>query len=230
MNITVITGTPVKGITYRLKEIFLSDLRKQHKITEYVLPNDFPHFCIGCKRCFLEGEEFCPHHTSLLPIRNTILEADLLVFAYPVYVLRAPGQVKALLDHLAFQWMVHRPMQEMFSKRALIITQSIGAPNSAAQRDVRTSLHWLGISSVRSLGFRLMEGIVWEELSDKRREKITKKLQSVAEDYADNATGKKNLKHRLLFFMSKKVHENSLKKGIRSHDADYWQDRGWIRR
>jgi multimeric flavodoxin WrbA len=42
-------------------------------------------------------------------------DVDLIVFAYPVYALRAPGQVKALLDHFAVHWMVHRPKSEMFS-------------------------------------------------------------------------------------------------------------------
>ncbi|WP_207204781.1 NAD(P)H-dependent oxidoreductase [Miniphocaeibacter massiliensis] len=36
------------------------------------------------------------------PIWNKMLESDLIIFAYPVYVLRAPAQVKSLLDNLAY--------------------------------------------------------------------------------------------------------------------------------
>lgn len=42
-----------------------------------------------------------------MPVWNAVLAADLLVFAYPVYALRVPGQMKSLLDHFACHWMVH---------------------------------------------------------------------------------------------------------------------------
>ncbi len=48
MKITVINGTEKKGITYRLKEIFLDEFRKDSKITEFYLPKDCPDFCTGC--------------------------------------------------------------------------------------------------------------------------------------------------------------------------------------
>lgn len=87
-----------------------------------------------------------------------MLKADLLVFAAPVYALRTPGQMKALLDHFCCHWMVHRPDKAMFTKCAVILTNSIGASNREAQKDIATSLQWLGISDVRCLGFGLMEG------------------------------------------------------------------------
>ena len=119
MNIVVINGTDVKGCTYQIKEFFLEPLRKGNFITEFYLPKDFPHFCCGCKTCFLISEELCPHAERSMPIWNAILAADLLVFAYPVYVLRTPGQMKALLDHFGCHWMVHRPDRQMFNKRAV---------------------------------------------------------------------------------------------------------------
>ena len=41
MKITVITGTEKHGVTYRLKEIFLSEFKEKADITEYYLPKDF---------------------------------------------------------------------------------------------------------------------------------------------------------------------------------------------
>jgi multimeric flavodoxin WrbA len=151
MNIVVINGTEVKGCTYRIKESFLEPLRTAHRIREFYLPKDCPKFCCGCKTCFFKNERLCPHAEYTMPVWDAVLAADLLVFAYPVYVLRAPGQIKALLDHFACHWMVHRPDKKMFTKRAVILTQSIGAPNGSAQKDVATSLSWMGVSDIKKL-------------------------------------------------------------------------------
>ena len=59
MKITVINGTEKHGITYKLKEVFLDQLRNEAEITEFYLPRDCPNFCIGCTVCFLEDEQKC---------------------------------------------------------------------------------------------------------------------------------------------------------------------------
>ena len=59
MNITVINGTEKHGVTYQLKEIFLTVFRDKADITEYYLPKDCPNFCSGCVNCVLKGENTC---------------------------------------------------------------------------------------------------------------------------------------------------------------------------
>lgn len=54
MNITVINGTEKHGVTYRLKEMFLTEFRDEADITEYYLPKDCPNFCVGCLNCTLK--------------------------------------------------------------------------------------------------------------------------------------------------------------------------------
>ena len=230
MKIAVINGTEVKGCTYRLKESFLGELRAENEVREFTLPKDMPHFCCGCKVCFFKSEKLCPHGEFVLPIWNAMLEADLLVFAYPVYALRAPGQLKALLDHLTCHWMVHRPEEQMFQKRAVILTQSIGAPNGAAQKDVATSLMWLGVPNIKRLGFGLMEGVIWEELPEKRRLRIEEKCSRLARSYRGRKPAGKSLKVRTLFMMAKMMHQSLLKKeDSLSADNRHWLERGWIR-
>lgn len=230
MNIVVINGTEVKGCTYQIKETFLEPLRSAHTITEFYLPKDCPHFCCGCKVCFFKDERLCPHAEHTMPIWNAILAADLLVFAYPVYVLRTPGQVKALLDHFACHWMVHRPDRKMFTKRAVILTQSIGAPNASAQKDVATSLSWLGVSDVRALGFGLMEGVDWAGLSERRRNLIERKVKGLAANYLEFKPAQKSLKVRALFAISRMLHKKTLKNSeTPSADDQHWIDNGWIK-
>jgi len=194
LNIVVINGTEVKGCTYHIKEFFLSELKDNNKIEEFYLPRDMPHFCKGCKVCFFEDENLCPHASDTMPIWNSILSADLLVFATPVYALRIPGQLKALLDHFSCHWMVHRPNRAMFSKRAVILTNSIGAPNKAAQKDIITSLTWMGVSDIKSLGCGLMEGVIWHELSENGAGKSKRKLSKWQENTPSLSKGKRVLR------------------------------------
>lgn len=44
MKITVINGTEKHGVTYRLKEIFLSEFQGKADITEYYLPMTYNKF------------------------------------------------------------------------------------------------------------------------------------------------------------------------------------------
>lgn len=229
MNIVVINGTEVKGCTYHIKEFFLSELKDDNKIEEFYLPRDMPHFCKGCKVCFFEDENLCPHASDTMPIWNSILSADLLVFATPVYALRIPGQLKALLDHFSCHWMVHRPNRAMFSKRAVILTNSIGAPNKAAQKDIITSLTWMGVSDIKSLGCGLMEGVIWHELSEERRGKIEKKTIKMARKYTEPKQGKKGIKVKVLFQMCKAMRRGIIKKEDNpSADDLHWIKNGWL--
>lgn len=229
MNIVAINGTEVRGCTYQIKESYLSSLRENNQVVEFYLPRDMPHFCTGCKVCFFQDENLCPHASYTMPIWNSILAADLLVFATPVYALRIPGQMKALLDHFCCHWMVHRPEKAMFSKQAVVLTNSIGAPNRAAQKDLVTSLTWLGVSDVRCLGFGLMEGVIWDELSAKRRRKIENKTMKMVRKYKGLKPGKKGIKVRVFFKVCKMIHRGLLKKEPEpSADNLHWINNGWL--
>lgn len=140
MKITVINGTEKHGVTYRLKEIFLSEFKNKADITEYYLPRDCPDFCIGCTSCILKGETACKDADKISIIEKSLLEADLIIITSPAYVFHITGALKAFLDHFAYRWISHRPAPEMFTKRAVIITQCLGAGAKSAAKDIKHSL------------------------------------------------------------------------------------------
>lgn len=231
MKIAVITGTEVKGCTYHIKEAFLESLRQGNEITEFYLPRDLPHFCCGCKNCFLKSEQLCPHAKDTLPIWNAMLDAELLVFASPVYALRTTAQMKALLDHLCVHWMVHRPDDRMFYKKAVILTNAIGIFNGGAQKDIETSLQWLGVPDIKKLGIGLLEGVIWSELSEKRRERILTRTKQLAARYQNATPARKGFKTVFLFALSRRMHQTFAgKQETLSADDQYWVDKGWIKR
>lgn len=233
MKCVVINGTEQKGCTYMLKEIFLDEL-KPEQLSEFYLPKDAPDYCTGCKLCFMKGESLCPHHKKVAPIWQAMLEADLIVFAYPVYVLRTPGHVKSLLDHLGVHWCAHRPDPKMFNKTAAIITQSIGAPNNDAQKDVKTSLNWLGVPRVKKIGFGMMEGVIWNEISEKRRNRFESKIRYFARQFQDIKPAAMSLNTKFIFEMCRMMQNNLLNNTPKdkelSVDLKHWLEHGWIKR
>ena len=230
MKITVITGTPVKGITFHMKEMFLSHFGADAEITQFY-PKDIPEFCVGCKSCIMKDEALCPHHEKTGPIWQSILEADLLVFAYPVYAMRAPASIKSLLDHLCVHWLVHRPEEQIFSKTAVIITNSVGAPNGSAQKDVKTSLNWMGVSRVYTCGAGMMGDILWNSITPEHVKMLERKTTRLY----NRVSGLRPLKHMspkvsLLFFGCKQMHKMILKgEDVPSPDNQHYLDHGWIR-
>ena len=231
MKIVVINGTEKKGVTFKLKEMFLQQFRGNAEISEFYLPKDCPTFCAGCTTCFVKGEDKCRNSQHSKPIREAIENADLLVFTTPSYVMHTTGAMKTFLDHMAFRWMPHRPHPAMFSKRAVIVSQCLGAGAKSAAKDIKDSLSWWGISKIKIFTTRLMSDIVWDKLPQKKQSKITKKVTKLSNQFArinyEKAAHTK-LKTKLKFYMCRMIQKSIHKKQVESLDCKYWSEQGWL--
>ncbi len=230
MKITVINGTEKHGVTYRIKEIFLQNFQGAD-VVEFYLPKDCPSFCIGCTSCFMKGENNCKDFAYINKIEKSLIESDLIVMTSPAYVMHATGAMKSLLDHLGYRWMPHRPAPEMFGKRAVIITQCLGAGAKSTSKDIKHSLSWWGISKIGMFSGSLMSDIIWDKLSEKKRKKLTKKINKLAVrfskiNYAKPAhtTLITKIKFKFCRLIQKKVRKN----GVAGLDNEYWCNNGWI--
>ncbi len=231
MKITVINGTEKHGVTHHLKELFLEGFRGCAEITEFYLPKDCPVFCQGCARCILKGEHTCRDSRYVQAIIQALLRADLIVMTSPAYVMHVPGSMKAFLDHLAYLWMPHRPSPEMFGKRAVIITQCLGAGASSTAKDIKHSLSWWGISSIQVFSERLMGDIFWDRLTEEKRMQLTRKIRLLSEklariNYEEPAKTRPAAKMKFLFcrMMQKSLYEND----PQYLDGKYWAEHGWL--
>lgn len=231
MKITVINGTEKQGVTYRLKEIFLSQFKDKAEITEYYLPKDCPSFCVGCVNCVLKGEHTCKDADKIQIIEKSLLEADLIVMTSPVYVFHATGAMKALLDHFAYRWLPHRPIPEMFGKRAVIITQCLGQGAKTTAKDMKHSLSWWGISKIGVFKGALMSNMFWEKIPEKKKNQLTKNILKLAEkfgkiDYSKPAHT--NLITKIKFNFCRVMQKSLHKSDPEYLDGKYWADNGWL--
>ena len=229
----MINGTEKHGVTYKLKEFFLDGLREGAEIREFYLPKDCPNFCAGCTVCFLKDEHQCKDAQYIQEIEKAMLEADLLVFVSPAYVFHASGAMKTMPDHFGYRWMQHRPAREMFGKRAVIITQCLGAGAASSAKDIKDSLSWWGVSEIRVCKFRLMSDIHREKLPEKKRAAMEQKLHRAAKklrrtDYSKPA--RTGLMAKGKFMACRMIQKSVGKTKPESVDFLYWKSNGWTGR
>ncbi len=231
MKITVINGTEKHGVTYKLKESFLENFKTVAEITEYYLPKDCPSFCMGCTSCFMRGENTCKDYAFVSAIEKSLLEADLIVVTSPAYVMHATGALKALLDHFGYRWMPHRPAAEMFGKRAVVITQCLGAGAKSTAEDIKHSLSWWGISKIGVFTGALMSDILWEKIPEKKRKSLMKGINKLARKFAKiNYSKPAHTKFatKIKFAMCRLIQKQVQKSGKGGLDSEYWLANGWL--
>lgn len=231
MKITVINGTEKRGVTFKLKEIFLERFKTCAEITEYYLPKDCPDFCKGCTGCFLISERACKDFSYVQPIEESLSEADLIVITSPVYVMHVTGALKNLLDHFAYRCLAHRPAAETFGKRAVIITQCAGAGAKSAAKDIKHSLSWWGISKIGVFTSALLSDIVWDKLPEKRREKLTKKVYKLSRKFAKvdySKPARTSLTTKIRFTVCRILKKKFFKDFPDNADSTYWYNQGWF--
>ena len=79
-------------------------------------------------------------------------QAEVLIFTTPTYCLHASAPMKSFLDLTFTTWMVHRPKEYMFSKKAVIFSAAAGTGVKSAMKDIKTALTYWGIPEIHSFG------------------------------------------------------------------------------
>lgn len=225
MKVTIINGSPRKGNTYTLTQLFKQEMEACGEVTftEFYLPQDMPKFCTGCMACFYTGEQFCPHAEYTMPILTALLDADAIIFTSPVYVLQTTGAMKAFLDHYGFMFMIHRPNLSMFNKKAFVLSTTIGAGTKAVIKTITTSLQYWGVNRIYSSSFAMRAGD-WQTANPKRKANFESRLKKSARKFYNEVTsGKKHTPYlftRMMFAISRKMIKGYDEKT--SLDKQYW--------
>ena len=82
-----------------LAKSFVEGTKDAGNEVEYIsLKNKNIRFCIGCLACQTIGH--CVIKDDVADIMNSVLNADVIVWATPIYYYEMSGQMKALIDRL----------------------------------------------------------------------------------------------------------------------------------
>lgn len=232
MKICVVHGSQRKGNTEKTIEIVKEKLNAlgENEFVDFYLPKDLPSFCIGCYQCMDKGSyggEFCPHRQHTHPIIETMRTSDGIIITSPVYCMAESGQVKAFMDHLGCIYMSHRPMEEMFSKAAFVISTTAGGGTKHAIKPIERTLGFLGIPRIYKCGLTLWAKN-WDEMPGEKQSRYTKILSKKANAFYKSMIQEKlpiPMKTRFLFSLFRKL-MSSYKDGHK--DKEYWREKGWL--
>ena len=225
MKILTIMGTPHRGNTRAITDLFLDEFKdSKNEFDEIILPNDFNDICCGCANCILNGEDKCPHYSRINPIIKRIEEADLIILATPVFAGTCSSGMKVLLDHLAYMWLVHRPKEAMFKKVGLIITTAGGSGVKATTKLLKSNLFYWGVPQIYNYEVTTMKmggNYCDYKNKDKIKQQVNKKSKQIKKALFKRKVGIKSKFFFKLFGMTQKNGWNKV-------DVKYWKEQGWL--
>ena len=68
MKVVLIHGQNHKGSSYHIGRMIADKMQGINEITEFFLPRDLNHFCLGCYNC-IEDDAKCPFYDDKRKIR-----------------------------------------------------------------------------------------------------------------------------------------------------------------
>ena len=99
-KVVIISATPrVNGNSHVLSEEFKKGAEESGNSVELIsLRENKINYCIGCYYCQSNGK--CFQNDGMNEILEKIVEADVLVFATPIYFYDVNGQLKTFIDRI----------------------------------------------------------------------------------------------------------------------------------
>jgi multimeric flavodoxin WrbA len=103
MKILAINGSPRgrRSNTDRILQPFLEGAREAGAETETVYLKDLKiNHCLGCFTCWTKTPGVCVHKDDMAALFPKVRQADVVVYATPLYVFTVSGLMKDFMDRL----------------------------------------------------------------------------------------------------------------------------------
>lgn len=152
MKVTAFLCSPRRnGNTAHLLEEFLKGVYEKNgtTINEVFLQENRISGCTGCQHC--KKSTGCVQNDDMQKIYPLIKDADVLVFATPIYWWSMPSQLKALID----RFYALKPKERKGKKVYLLMTYGGALPNSGpelVERTFRDISDYIGCDLVKVYG------------------------------------------------------------------------------
>lgn len=224
MKIVIIHGQNHKGSTWNIDNLLVQKIAGEKEIREYFLPRDLNHFCAGCFAC-LEARERCPYWQEKEPVFQDMREADLLILTSPNYCMMPSAPMKAFLDLFFTNWMSHKPVQEMFSKRAVVISTAAGAGAKKTAKLLADNLTNWGVPQVTRYA-AVVNAMNWGMVPPRKKAKIEKDMEKLAKKLSHCGRVSVGIKIRMLFWFYGGMQKAGW--GASPAEKQYWTENGWL--
>ncbi len=221
MKTVIINGQNHKGSTYNIGIMLAEKLAKDDEITEFFLPRDLNHFCLGCYSC-MKDITLCPYYDEKKIIADAMEEAELLIFTSPNYCMLPSAPLKAFIDLFYQYWIPHRPQANMFKKKAVVISTTAGMGAGKVCSQLKRTLAYWGVPYIKKYSVAV-QATGWKDVSQKKKDKIEKDITKLAKRVKKARVGKPSPYIRFMFGMMALT-----KKNPDDPESKHWQSQGWL--
>ena len=122
MKIAIFNGSPRKENTSAMVQAFCEGAKAAgHEVEEYHVGKMKIAGCLGCGYCHTKGQGQCVQKDDLEKIMPAYLEADMIVFASPIYYFGMTAQMESAIQRV---FCVGKPQK---AKKAALLLSS-GSP------------------------------------------------------------------------------------------------------
>lgn len=213
MRYLVINGSPRKKNTWEAVKAAMKNMDGEFE--EIHLMKEKIPMCNGCFKCFMEGEDRCPHFDKVNPIIEKIRWTDGIIITSPVYAMNVTALLKNFFDHTAYLY--HRP--EFFTKKALVVVTTAGAGNKDVAKYIDETLRHWGVNRVHKISMKC----------GGKEHLETKDIDKVSRNFASDVVSKKLHSPKfsdLVYFNVWKA--MALVKDPIKADREYWFSTGLV--
>ena len=100
-QIVMLLGSPRKnGNSEQMADAFIEGAQKAGNHVVKIYTEDLETGCCGCGGCYHDEQHPCCRHNDFNQVASTLLQADGIVFAAPLYWYDIPGKMKCFIDNL----------------------------------------------------------------------------------------------------------------------------------
>ena len=225
MKITLIHGQNHKGSSYNIGKMFADKINGTNDVKEFFLPQDLGNiFCVGCYKCIKKPED-CPYFARKQNIMESVLDSDLIILTSPTYCMMPSAPLKVFIDLTFNYWMVHRPDERMFNKKAVVISTAAGSGAGKVTKEIANTLFYWGVPKISRLGFAV-QAMNWESVNPGKKNKIEKSVTKLAAELSKNKKVRVGFKTRFMFYIMRMMQKNGM--GSSPEEKEYWQAKGWL--
>ena len=147
MKIVVLTGSPRRnGNSAYLADQFIKGAQeKGHEVYRFDCAFKQVERCRACNRCGMDGP--CIFNDDFSELRPHLIEADMVVFATPMYYFGISAQMKRVIDRF---YAINGKIKGHYKKAAYLMTYANTAKSDAEPMllHYRTMMDYLGWESV----------------------------------------------------------------------------------
>ncbi len=145
MKIAILNGSPKVGNTAKLIECFAQGAKEAgHEVEVLHVGKMKIAGCLGCEYCHTKGQGKCVQQDDMAKVMPAYLEADMIVYASPVYYFDVTAQLSAAMQRV---YAIGKPAK---AKKAALILSS-GSPNTGAGA-VTAYQNMVGYMGIENMG------------------------------------------------------------------------------